>query len=229
MTIIALDIETLERPLPEGVEEQKRAEFQAAAEAAYKKPETIEAHAKEDFEKWKERWKFSRKGAQILCVGVGVLDGETPGFSIGFCTPSQDERVVLESLLSFLECVHVTKVVTVNGYSFDLPILFSAMAKHGLGFSRPVGKWGYVDLLKEPYEKYSANRESLESLCEIYGVEWPADRFPTPGFSDPNGSQVAAMWEQDLADGGTRIEKYCLSDVWCTAEIYNRLSRLVEF
>jgi len=33
MAIIALDIETLERPLPEGVEEQKKAEFQLAADS----------------------------------------------------------------------------------------------------------------------------------------------------------------------------------------------------
>lgn len=229
MAIIALDIETLERPLPEGVEEQKKAEFQLAAEKAYKKEETIAAHAKEDFEKWKERWKFSRRGAQILCVGVGVLDGECRGFSIGHCLPSADEKTALEFFVDVVQSLHVTKIVTANGYGFDLPILIAAMARHGLYLPRALGKWGCVDLFKDPFEKYAASRESLESLCEIYGVEWPSDRFPTPGFSNPDGSQVAAMWEQDCLDGGTRVKNYCLADVWCTAEIYNRLSRFVEF
>lgn len=228
--VCALDIETLERPIPEGLRAAKAKEFREKAEAAYKKQETIDAHAVEDFEKWKERWKFTRRGSKVLCVGLGMVDLEMPGLRHGEfqCVCSEDEEVACHRAHDFLVKYNPQKIVTANGYAFDLPIMMAAFARHDLGMPAPFGKWDFWDLFKDPWEKYANGCESLESLAEIYGVDFPEEALPVADYSDPDGSMVAEMWERDKEDGKGRVCNYCLRDVWVTAEITAKIARFVR-
>lgn len=228
MTMLAIDIETLERPIPEYLLTEKQEYYQKKAEGRYKKPEVIEAHATTDLEAWKANWKFTRRGAQVLCVGVAEIDHDGVCWdSIGAVVDS-DEAELCRMTYELLTELRPQKIVTYNGFRFDLPILLTMFARHNRIMPGSLGKWDYIDLMKAGFEAFASESMKLDDMAELYGVEVPGDAFPVPGFPNPDGSQVAAMWEQDKLDNGTRVKNYCLQDVWKTAHIAHKVNSFVR-
>lgn len=221
---LVLDIETLEKPMPHHILEGAVKAITTKNQEQYKKPETIQSHIDEDIQNFKDKWKFSRQGAQILCIGIGYFD-QNRGTSKYACFPSECEREVL--VMAFKQLTEMTygrdfPVYTYNGDSFDWPILIRACAEHEI---YPEGKFGRTtDLIKYPFERFLSTI-SLDSLYDLYkGSHQMPEELTTPGFTNPTGADVAEMWEADKADGGSRIRNYCLQDV----EKTGRIARVVR-
>jgi hypothetical protein len=228
---ITLDIETLERPIPEHELEAAKAKIREKNEEQYKKPETVEAHCNEDLEKFQERWKFSRQGAKVLCVGIGIFEGRDMVDHI--CCPGDSEFQMLEeTALDFDRVIHAhacaecPKFYTFNGSSFDLPILASACSRNLTGITNcwPLDTRQHTDLMRHPFEQYIGGSVNLETMFKLHSILDVPEKYQIEDFPDADGSQVVEMWEKDKARNKTiglasRIVRYSAQDCWKTGQI----------
>lgn len=223
---LVLDIETLERPIPE--------ELLAAARerisGEYVKKDTIEKHVN----KWKDGWKFTRHGAQVLCVGFGVFTEEGDIVEC-FCKAAGDEETALTNALAYYQGA-ISKhfpmnptpaIYHYNGDSFDLPILLTACVRNNLFPSTPFESAQFTDLMKYPYERF-VKAEKLDNLLKLYNVRFSPSTFELEDFPNPDGSMVAEMWEKDKSDGGHRVEHYCLQDVLKTGLLAAKINQVIR-
>lgn len=249
ITHIILDIETLALPIPDDVMRVQTKKAFEAAEARFKKPEVIEAHAKEDVEAFMDRWKFSRQGARICCIGFGAVttdcelvvnavDGSringtlnSPGFfddvernTLKYFSAAIDEVVEEHGVFA------APGLVTFNGNVFDLPILTAALSRHDVELTTRFMPRAHIDLAQYPLERFASRKAGLGELAEIYGVDWQelAKMYPVKDFEDREitGADVQEMFEKDLADIGKRVQNYCQRDIHATAKILEAQQRL---
>lgn len=231
---LTLDIETLERPIPEHELEAAKAKIREKNEGQYKKPEVIEAHNQEDLEKFLERWKFSRQGSKILCVGIGLwIDIDMVDH---ICCPSDSEfKVLEETMYSFDTALRqhnyfggedCPKFYTFNGSSFDLPILASATGRNLQGISSMLllDTKRHTDLMRHPFEQYIGGSVNLETMFKLHSILDVPEEYQIEDFPDADGSQVVEMWEKDKAENKTvgmasRIIRYSAQDCWKTGQI----------
>lgn len=241
---LALDIETLEKPMPPEVWEAKRNAVEEYNKAQYKKPETIAEHIKDDLEKFKTKWKFSREGAQILCIGVGFFDADGKMVD-GWCEPSDNEAQVLRGFTSGFpkELTRIggyapgiwPTIYTFNGDGFDWPHIVRACSEHEVYLPFPLKPRHCTDLMKYPFERFCANTD-LDGICALHGIPEVPAKFKLAEYPQPDGSMVAEMWNRDkldLAAGvGTpeteRVRRYCLSDVWKVGTLAGRIRKIFE-
>lgn len=207
----AIDIETIERPIPEAVSVAYEAKLKEKLSAQYKKQETVDQHMAEDLAAFKNRWKFTRGGCEIVCVGVGLWSGskDTPHVSTFI---DGGEAKIIQSALTWLSDNNPFKVFTYNGDAFDWPILLAKAMQYDVNLTRKIVYKDTYDLIKYPFERFQPKAVKFDELCELCGV---GAQMPTlKGIEPPyDGSKVALMVELDKADGGRRVADYCAWDV----------------
>lgn len=219
---LALDIETVEKPMPEDVLAEFTKNKLEALREEYQKEDTVQKHLLKSQGQFLDRWKFSREGARIICIGV-----YEPEVSNRWAVQSGDEEAVVRTAFNHIRSItqeghsNVQRIFTFNGDKFDLPILLAAACRYKLKLGYPLKI--FTDLMKWPLE-IGLGMISLERLAAIYGVEWPETEIP--GFPNPDGSQVAAMHDADGRDAGGRVAKYCADDCQVTWEIGNRIGQV---
>lgn len=202
MSIWAIDIETLERPIDPRVLEA----YRDTVKEELVKESAIEARV----QKYKERWKFTVEGAQLLAFGAVKIDGLAPPEFFAH----EDPVVVAKEFLQFMSREYPRKLVAFNGNRFDFPILASAIANSFEFAMHSVADYKLYDLADYPMGKYIGVR-SLASFCKILGVA-------TEKSGD--GSQVANYWESDKANHTTLLHDYCINDCQLVADCYRKLS-----
>jgi hypothetical protein len=166
----------------------------------------------------KQQWlksSFDGGSGQICCICVAIEDAYTEKF-IG------TELEILESLnryiLSFAKASQTLKPYFIghNSIKFDLPFLHKrfvinqvkpsfdliAHGRHGVNCFDTMIEWAGF-----------GNRISMDNLAKALGV-----KGKTEGM---DGSQVWPEFEKGNID---KIADYCVDDVECTREIYNRLT-----
>jgi DNA polymerase elongation subunit (family B) len=227
---LVVDIETLERPMPLEMLADGIKKIEERNKGKYKNESTIQSHNAEDIDALKDKWKFSKGGAQLLAVGWLGLEDTNRGHDMpsAFCTASGVESEVVKDFVGLLDMHKPQYLVAYNGNGFDFPILTAAMIRNNIFPSHPMNQRNWIDLMRWPFSFHDKKYESLESLATAYQVAWPSNAIE--GFPDPDGSQVAAMWQADLDDGRSkkRIEAYCTQDVTVTAEILAKILRIVQ-
>ena len=244
---LALDIETLAKPVPENVLhgwevdvlrsiEQIREELSSK----YKKAETIEAHMQEEVDKdaaklrkMIDKWGFERQGAQILCVGVGLFD-EDGAFIADSCTADDDEYSAIKCFIAGLDSIikrhcldqPTTVIYTYNGDNFDIPHLTRALIEHHQYPSMKIkSRGGIIDLMKEPYERF-CGMNKLDDLYALYKLPNVPEHLLNPDFPLSTGADVARMWEADKVDMGFRVRNHCLQDVYKVGVLASHLNRI---
>lgn len=230
---LALDIETLAKAIPESKLREAEARIGEANAKKYKKQETIDKNNAADLEAFKDKWKFSREGAQILCIGIGAFDED--GLLLeDYCSAADDEKAVLQT--SFEQMSEIINklptatfwplIYTYNGDSFDIPHIIRASIEHGIFPEYPFNPRNITDLMKYPFERFLSARK-LDDLCSMYGITTPS-QFDVPDYPKADGSMVAEMWAKDKKDGGTRVDKYCMQDVCKVGKLAALLNKIIR-
>jgi predicted PolB exonuclease-like 3'-5' exonuclease len=215
MTIIVLDIETIPKYLPDLEDELTKT---VKAPSNWKDADKIEAFKKEKIEKELNTVQFDPDGADVVCVGLGVINPQEMDIEHieSKCSPITDE--LCKFFCDYLNKHRATKLVGCNIEGFDIPILMSAVARTPYYVTKPIAKWGIVDLMHIQKRKDNVTRRvkgTWNSLCRLYGVDEPSK----------DGSMVKEMWEQEDYKG---IADYCCEDVRAEGELYLRMSRFIE-
>lgn len=167
-----------------------------------------------------EQWlktSFDGGKGQICCICACLENQEFPTKMIG------TEKEILDQLSNFIEVnASFDRVDAIpyfighNSIKFDIPFLFKRYvingikpsfkliphARHGVnGFDTMVEWAGF------------GNRISMDNLAKSLGI-----KGKTGGM---DGSKV---WPEYQAGNIDKIADYCADDVYCTKEIYNRLT-----
>ena len=115
-----------------------------------------------------------------------------------------------------LELSKAQRVITWNGFSFDVPLLMLRALKHCVPMRSLESNWGYrfrdyhYDM-KDRLGQYGFKQDiRLEGVARLLGL---------PGKQDIDGSQVKDCWERSEY---ARVREYCESDVIQTYLIYLR-------
>jgi len=229
----ALDIETLEKPIPVDTMAEVEAEAKKYCEKRFVKEDVIAKNIKQRVDAFRNKWKFTRHGTQILCVGIVQFKPLENEILDRFCHPSDDEAEAVKASVDFLNTngaffTRSSKLFTYNGSSFDIPIWAAAIGRHGAELNQVLNRYTHQDLCRYPFEKDTSGKESLDSLCGIYGIE-SEPPFELECGSPLDGSQVAKMWEMDKQDDGSRVKQYCLWDCEKLSQLVARLSRVWDF
>ncbi|MRI83452.1 MAG: 3'-5' exonuclease [Nitratiruptor sp.] len=162
---------------------------------------------------------------KIVAIGA-VLAEDDGSFKRVNTIKSQGERELLEEFLGFINS-HNPQLVTFNGRTFDLPLIFMRALKYNL--SCPAyfeqenskvkkSKWDnyrsrysenfHLDLL-DVLANYGAVRGlKLDTICQMAGL---------PGKFDMAGGDVLELYYQGELG---RIQEYCQSDVLNTYLLY---------
>ncbi len=200
--VYAIDIETVERPM----EESLLADF----ESQIREELVLESAIQRRIEGFKERWKFTIGGAEIVGVGIfSIAAQETVPFFAS--SVSCSEKDLIDTVARQLIAMNPARLVAYNGNAFDFPILACAIAKYFNGF---LPHMELYDLMVKPMGRHLP-RMSLNSLAKLLGV------FGKIG----DGGQVKEYYESDKFHGTNLLEKYCLDDCRIVAECYLKLAK----
>ncbi len=215
MTIVVVDIETIAKYLPDLEEDL---DLTVEAPKNYKDPEKIESARKEKIEKALDRIKFKPDGADVVCIGLAVIDTQEMDLTHieAKCSPVTDD--LCKFFCDYLNHHRATKLVGCNIRGFDIPILMAAIAKSPYYLTKPIAKWGLIDLMHKQKEMDGETRKvkgTWNSLCRLYGIKEPSK----------DGAQVAEMWSREAFK---EISDYCMEDVRCEGELYLAMSKIIE-
>lgn len=210
MIPVVFDIETVAREVSEEEENAfidnwtPPGNWKAAAEDVDK----CVKKRKADFEKWKKDRQFEVGGARPISIAMGEI---SHGNALTIeCEASDDESKLAKFAGDFINNIGCPiKLIGFNNSQFDLPLLLSLLAKHGVSLEYKMGKWDSVDLLYFPLGR----RGSLKAWCSAIGIEQ----------KDPSmhGGKVKELYEAGEWD---KIKEYNKDDVRITAELYLKLS-----
>lgn len=163
---------------------------------------------------------------QIVCIGICVLDNFMPKVmkcvsvdNLDLSSTTHSERDQIVSFITYFE-KYKPVIVTLNGRSFDMPVILTRAMKYGLTFptwftSRDTryrfSDKGHIDVMDQIADFGSATKSSVDHLAHLVGL---------PGKMDgADGSMVEGMMLQGrLAD----VRSYCLSDVFQETVIFLR-------
>lgn len=217
----AIDIETIERPIAEEALAAEEARLIEKLTQQYKKDETIKAHLVDGMQAYKDKWKFSRQGCQVICVGVALWTSDRERTQV-YTYYDDNERIVVNDSLKLISEQDPLKIFSYNGDSFDWPILLAKAMQHKVQLKRVLDPRTFYDLIKYPLERFQSKAIKFDELCALcgVGVETPV----LDGIEPPyDGSKVAEMYALDKVDGGRRVAAYCSWDVMKTAMFAQRL------
>jgi len=140
---------------------------------------------------------------RVIAIGyaVEVEDKIATG-----CIIDENEKLILDQFLAVVQSTLPTKVITFNGYNFDLPNLRIAFMRHGLQFPiRNVSKYDtnyHIDLRQvlTNYDQYGKGTQS--QWCLRLGI-------PVTN-TDIKGSDIPGLWKDRNFNA---IKDKCLDDI----------------
>ena len=94
----AIDIETIERPMPQEIRHLYEEQLIEKLTQQYKKEETIKAHLVDGMQSFKDKWKFSRQGCEVICIGVGLWSAKQDSPTVHVRYRSNEETTVRDAL-----------------------------------------------------------------------------------------------------------------------------------
>jgi predicted PolB exonuclease-like 3'-5' exonuclease len=166
----------------------------------------------------KERRNFDPNYTKIIAIGVKTEHNEPKVFM------DEDESKVLADFWGFLEeCIRITrytdmKIVTHNGYKFDLPFIIVRSYINGLEPTVKINmnRWrmeesNHFDLMLffSQYELFT--NISLKILCRMHGIEV---------MDDISGADVEACYKREDLE---TIRSHCANDVTLTARLFEKI------
>lgn len=190
MSYLVLDLETL--PIDNAADFVTTDDISAPSN--YKDPEKIAAYVEAERVKRIEAAALDLDLAQVVAVGLQV-EGSGPQ---AWTSEADGERVLLSSLAEFLRLDVSMKVVTFNGFKYDLPLLMRRARYLGVDFPRL-----NLDRFRSPhidlYEELT-----LQGKVKAHGLRWYARRH---GWTD--------LLEADpLKDGGAEVGRAAAEGRW---------------
>jgi predicted PolB exonuclease-like 3'-5' exonuclease len=140
---------------------------------------------------------------RVIAIGyaVEVEDKIATG-----CIIDENEKLVLDQFLAVVQSTLPTKVITFNGYNFDLPNLRIAFMRHGLQFPiRNVSKYDtnyHVDLRQvlTNYDQYGKGTQS--QWCLRLGIPVTNTLI--------TGADIPGLWKDRNFNA---IKDKCLDDI----------------
>lgn len=156
-------------------------------------------------------------------VVVSMLVADADKISLQTYSADQSDDWEQNMLLAFNhEIRSPTRIISWNGYSFDVPLLVLRALRHKVVLSNLQGIWGsrYKDHhfdMKDRLGQFAGRQDiRLEGVARLLGL---------PGKQDIDGSQVKEIW----ADGQyARVRRYCEEDVIQTYLIYLRYVQVMQ-
>jgi hypothetical protein len=165
---------------------------QATAPSTYKDPEKIAAYVKE---KTAERIESAGLDLDLArLTGVGIWDGI--GTVIHLCKDEQAERAVLQVVGDLLDDGPSTRIITYNGFSFDLPLLMRRARYLGIRFPKlnlDRYRSPHVDLLAELSDRDPSRRRPLGFYAKRMG--W-TDLKKTLTGAEESRVHVTGQWDE---------------------------------
>ena len=207
---VVLDIETYADITPEQLE---RMATGIQAPKNWKDPEKIAAYIEKAKADLVEKAALSPRTGKVVCVGMCIRNvGESGAEWEPWVLATADERKLLNMIDVVLDGCAITRIVTYNGRRFDLPYLVARYMGHNITtlFKFPAGyDRRHVDVFELLMKDGSLGAWSDAILHEPH---------------DQDGSDVAGMVEAGLWDD---LSDYCMTDVWHTARLYDRIKKVV--
>jgi len=121
----------------------------------------------------------------------------------------RDERYVASSLHRLLD--EADALVTFNGNKFDIPVVNTALVKHGFW---PPSSSKSIDLFRVVKNRFSFSSSSLNSVCEQLGLG---------GKADTGGWQLWKGCMDGDPEAWAKMRRYNEQDVLLTEELYVKL------
>lgn len=208
--VVTVDVETKGLPRTDEQRAAYRAELdeELVQEAAkQKRMDTFIKSTALDFEM-----------ARIVSIAmVSDFDGETRSKSH---TDERELSIWFTEELASMQHEHGLNIrfCGFNILAFDLPMLHLMLNRHKLEMHCRVTKWDTIDLISEPFGKF-IGKKPLSYYLRCYGI--PAKTH--------DGSEVAAMWEEDVKNNTNHVEQYNRADVEKEYQLYLQMSKFYEF
>jgi DNA polymerase elongation subunit (family B) len=133
-----------------------------------------------------------------------------------------DERAILEGFWNTVN--RYDQFITFNGRSFDCPFLLLRSAVLGVRATKNLMPYRYsfaehCDLLDQLTFHGAFRKFSLDFYCKAFGIKSPKSEGIT-------GTDMGSLFgEERYRD----IARYCLGDVYATAELYDRWRSTIAF
>ncbi|MFQ5887387.1 MAG: ribonuclease H-like domain-containing protein [Candidatus Hydrothermarchaeales archaeon] len=153
--------------------------------------------------------------SKIIMIGMKEDGGEP------FCLYGDDEKELLEDFWSYLYRKKPEKIVTFNGYGFDVPFIYVRSLINGIKrqpcYEINQNKWSmersnHYDCMLALSGANSFHYVSLDVLCRLLGIEVPEDRLTPKEKAKLYNDQE---WEP--------IVEYNREDVILTEKLYERI------
>ena len=150
--------------------------------------------------------------SKVIVVGIKEPDNE-PNIFYG-----DDERKILSDTWAYFDEHRGVKVVTFNGYRFDIPFITIRSLINGIKPTMHIetNKWrmegsNHFDLMFAFSHIDTFLWVSLETLCRLYGIAVPKDKL--------SGREVIACYRRGDWDS---IIKHNREDLVMTEELYKK-------
>jgi uncharacterized protein YprB with RNaseH-like and TPR domain len=151
---------------------------------------------------------------RVIAIGyaVEVEDKIATG-----CIIDENEKLILDQFLAVVQSTLPTKVITFNGYNFDLPNLRIAFMRHGLQFPiRNVSKYDtnyHIDLRQvlTNYDQYGKGTQS--QWCLRLGIPVTNTLI--------TGADIPGLWKDRNFDA---IKDKCLDDITLLISLSKKVS-----
>ena len=225
MDYLAIDIETI----PDKLSDEIMPKFD---------PENVKLGNLKDPAKIKQRMIAEEKNFEAKIPKLMSLDpmmGQI--ICIGFYDRSEKASVLsqrthkeIDLLKEFLDrATKASKIVTKNGYNFDLPFIKCRMMLLDVQLSREANWMVFPKMFQKMQRRYGSDvhvdiQQELSNwdLSKTKKLPWLAKRFGLEVQNDENGSKVFDWW---LERDWEKIESHCIQDVLLTAKIYERMEK----
>lgn len=156
--------------------------------------------------------------SKIIAVGIKEPNNE-PNIFWG-----DDERKILSDTWSYFDAHRGVRIVTFNGYGFDIPFIKVRSLINGIKPTMLIetNKWrmegaNHFDLMLAFSHIDTFLWVSLEALCRLYGIEVPEDKL--------GGEKVVAYYRRGDWDS---IMKHIGQDLVMTEELYKKFFLLLR-
>ena len=185
-----------------------------APDSRLKDPEKIAASIKE-----KTAERDERLGLDIDCNRIVALGFHLVGHADPECYLMRDEFEERHHLILFwnLYHQHYTKLVTFNGFKFDLPVLM----RRSMYLDVPHPELN-LDRYRSPHIDLW-QRLSYNGAISAHSLKFYAKRMGFTTLDKVDGSQIAQLVKEER---WPEIEAHCLSDIGLTHALANRLGLL---
>lgn len=216
--LIAVDIETITEPGKEVTQAEIDAWNAAYTPSKeYKKPETIEKHKQEDYQKWLNRTLLKTGRLKIVAIGLGRMHPYNFELQDLEAKVSNDPKELSDFFCNYVEHTHNAKGwLGYNVQLFDLLNICQLLDSQNADSLLKASKFGVVDPCKYPLE----TRYKLKDICRAFNI-----KSDDPELEYLDGSDVGKLWEVGNLD---LLRRYCELDIIRVVKLTRALSRIYK-